>query len=146
MRGNKGFSENKNNEEEVMKLPITERISIFGYCIHTWNNTGCRDTSLFQITGAEKTVIAERIFNQIKSEERPKVVKKGKLVHAGGGALKDMGKCHIEITLGKLKFKSDVIIADIKDDALLGMDILNSGSKPADIYSVKQNNFKLGRK
>ncbi len=45
-----------------------------------------------------------------------------------------MGKCHIEITLGETKnFKSDVIIADIKDDALLGMDILNSGSKAADI-------------
>ena len=90
-----------------------------------------------------KTVISTRIFNQISQSNRPVVIKKGSLIHAGGEALASPGGCSISITLDKIKIKADVVIADIKDDALIGMDILNGvQGKPADII-LSQNKILL---
>ena len=38
-----------------------------------------------------KTVISTRIFNQISQSNRPVVIKKGSLIHAGGEALASPG-------------------------------------------------------
>ena len=94
-------------------------------------------------TGAEKTVISERIFNQIEQCLKPNITKKGKLIHAGGDPLQNTGVCTLNVTLGSLHIKTEVTVAKIKDDALLGMDILNSQSKPPADIILSQNKIVL---
>jgi hypothetical protein len=58
----------------------------------------------------------------------------GKLLHAGGEPLHDLGKCEVDLVIDTLTVKKEVIIADIRDAVLLGMDILKGNNgKPADI-------------
>ena len=87
-------------------------------------------------TGAEKTIISKKVFSKIDGQ--PKLVQKGCLLHAGGDPLKDYGKCTLSIQLDDATFMKEVIIADIQDDALLGIDIMrNKDGKIADILMSK---------
>ena len=62
------------------------------------------------------------------------MIQKGRLLHAGGGALKNVGKCVLDLQIDSFKVSKEVMVADIKDDVLLGMDILKGANgKPADI-------------
>ena len=87
-------------------------------------------------TGAEKTIISKKVFSKIDGQ--PKLVQKGCLLHAGGDPLKDYGKCTLSIQLDDATFVKEVIIADIQDNALLGIDIMrNKDGKIADILMSK---------
>ena len=97
-------------------------------------------------TGAERTVVSKKIFDKIKDSNKPSLVKKGKLMHAGGQAIVNYGKCKVDIVLDTTCIKSDVIIAEIQDEVLLGMDILKGANgKPADII-LSQNKVVLNGK
>lgn len=88
-------------------------------------------------------MVSVKIFDQIKTEIKPNLRKEGKLLHAGGEPIKDWGKCNAEIKLDNVTVNSEIIIADIQDDALLGMDILKGTlGKPADII-LSQNKIIL---
>ena len=39
-------------------------------------------------TGAEKTVVSKKVFDKICQDDQPKLVKRGKLMHAGGGGVR----------------------------------------------------------
>ena len=94
-------------------------------------------------TGAMKTVVSTKIYKRIPSVERPVITKKGTLVHAGGEQLNVLGKCNMSMKLGTFQIEHEVTIADINDDVLLGMDILNGKKgKPADII-LSQNKIVL---
>ncbi|KAL3890178.1 hypothetical protein ACJMK2_002470 [Sinanodonta woodiana] len=71
-------------------------------------------------TGATKTIIADTVYNQIPEEKRPLLKKSVTLAGAGGTLLKE------------------VIVAEIEDEGLLGIDILqNENDGPADILLSK---------
>ena len=78
-------------------------------------------------TGAEVTVINEKLFKRIPSNMRPKIRKaEKKLVVAE--ANKDMTVCGVtEVTLsiGKMKIKWPVYVAPIRDEVLLGWDLMS---------------------
>ncbi|KAL3858837.1 hypothetical protein ACJMK2_009088 [Sinanodonta woodiana] len=74
-------------------------------------------------TGATKTIIADRVYNQIPEEKHTLLKKSVTLAGAGGTLLKELGK---------------VIVAEIEDEGLLGIDILqNENDGPADILLSK---------
>ena len=60
-----------------------------------------------------KTVVSENIFNQINSKDRPELIKKGKLLHAGGEPLKNVGKCELVLHIDSFKVRKEVMVADI---------------------------------
>ena len=88
-------------------------------------------------TEAEKTIVSQKVFS--KFENKPNLVQKGGLLHAGGAPLKDYGKCTLSIQLDNATFLREVIVADIQDDALLGIDIMrNKNGGIADILMSKK--------
>ena len=85
-------------------------------------------------TGAARTVVSAKIFHKIPLSKRPTLQKSNILASANGQPLTELGKGVFTIKLGKLTLDSEVIIAEIEDDALLGLDILMKGEGgPADI-------------
>ena len=85
-------------------------------------------------TGAAKTVISVKAFHKIPVSRRPELSKSNTLASANGQPLEEMGKGVFTIKLGKLVFDSEIIVAEIEDEALLGLDILMKGKGgPADI-------------
>ena len=76
-------------------------------------------------TGATRTIVSWKIFKQIPDEIKPKVLTNNKvdLTQANGALLENTGIVTLDITLGEQVFNKEVILADIKDDVLLGMDI-----------------------
>ena len=67
-------------------------------------------------------------------------------MNAGGQAIVDYGKCKVDIVLDTTCIQSEVVIAEIHDEVLLGMDILKGANKkPADII-LSQNKIILNGK
>ncbi|KAL3882972.1 hypothetical protein ACJMK2_029273 [Sinanodonta woodiana] len=89
-------------------------------------------------TGATKTIIADRVYNQIPEEKRPLLTKSVTLAGAGGTLLKELRKAKFHLELGPLLLDMEVIVAKIEDEGLLGIDILqNENDGPADILLSK---------
>ncbi|MCG8032791.1 MAG: retroviral-like aspartic protease family protein, partial [Candidatus Thiodiazotropha taylori] len=89
-------------------------------------------------TGASKTVLSKRVYESMRSEDRPELGKASKLIGAGGTTIKDLGKGDFSIQLGTVSLKIEAIVADIDDDGLIGVDVLQSSSKgPTDILMSK---------
>ena len=87
-------------------------------------------------TGATRTLISDRVYRSIPVERRPPIqkTKNSKLTGACGTQLKECGKAIFNIELGDVQFEHELIVAEISDEGLLGMDILqNSPEGPADI-------------
>ncbi|KAL3861276.1 hypothetical protein ACJMK2_007319 [Sinanodonta woodiana] len=89
-------------------------------------------------TGATKTIIADRVYNQIPEEKHPLLKKSVTLAGAGGTLQKELGKATFYLELGPLILDREVIVAEIEDEGLLGIDILqNENDGPADILLSK---------
>ena len=85
-------------------------------------------------TGAQKTVFSKKVFDKINKDYQPNLFKRGKLMHAGGQAMTVYGRCKVNMILDQVNLYSEVVIAEIKDEVMLGMDILKGkNGKPADI-------------
>ncbi|CAG2245319.1 unnamed protein product [Mytilus edulis] len=85
-------------------------------------------------TGAVRTVLSVYAFNKIPHVNRPILEKSNTLACADGKPLKELGKAIFEIKLGNLCFNTEMIVANIEDEALLGLDVLmKSQWGPADI-------------
>ena len=94
-------------------------------------------------TGAEKPVVSKKVFDKIYQDDQPKLVKRGKLMHAGGQEMTPYGRCKVNMILYQVKLHNEVVIADLNDEVLLGMDILKGmDGKPADII-LSQNKIIL---
>ena len=78
-------------------------------------------------TGASKTIISRRMYESFKPEDRPKLVKTSKLVGAGGVNIKELGKGEFTLQLGPVSVQTEAIVAEIDDDGLLGVDVLQNG-------------------
>ncbi|CAC5395659.1 unnamed protein product [Mytilus coruscus] len=85
-------------------------------------------------TRAVRTVLSVHAFNKIPHVNRPILEKSNTLACAHGKPLKELGKAIFEIELGNLCFSTEMIVANIEDEALLGLDVLmKSQWGPADI-------------
>ncbi|VDI66243.1 Hypothetical predicted protein [Mytilus galloprovincialis] len=75
-------------------------------------------------TGASRTVLSRRAFQQIPFAKRPLLKKSNMLASADGKPLHELGKAIFDIKLGDLPFEIEVVVAEIEDEALLGLDVL----------------------
>ena len=75
-------------------------------------------------TGATRTIISKRIFDRIPWKDKPRLVKAPALVRPGGKPLLMYGNTKCKLTLGDLTLDVDVIVAEIDDEGLLGIDVL----------------------
>ncbi|KAH3699881.1 hypothetical protein DPMN_074843 [Dreissena polymorpha] len=82
-------------------------------------------------TGACRTVLSKAIFDKLKVEDRPKLMKSACLKGANGKPLNEFGKAWFKIKLGDLHLEKELIVAVVKDDCILGMDILQGGENGA---------------
>ena len=82
-------------------------------------------------TGASSTVISKA--NNMTAENRYLV--DVELVQDNGNPLPLMDQKFIETALGPLRVSHQVIVADIKDDAILGIDFLNEHDYKLDLAS-----------
>ena len=83
-------------------------------------------------TVAERTIVSKKIFDKFKESGKPNFVKRLKLIHAGGQAIVDYGKCKVSLIRDITSILSDVI-AKIQDKSGLGMYIFKGkNGKPAD--------------
>ena len=74
----------------------------------------------------------------MRPEDKPPLSKASRLVGAGGTNIKEIGKGNFELQLGPVSVKTEAIVAEIDDDGLLGVDILqNSKNGPADLLMSK---------
>ena len=89
-------------------------------------------------TGASKTVLSQRVYDAMRHEDKPSLVKCPKLVGAGGTAINEQGKGNFKLKLGPVSMHIEMIVADIDDDGLLGVDVLqNAEDGPADLLMSK---------
>ena len=88
--------------------------------------------------GAARTVIITKAFKQIPRDIQPQLKKSSTLAGTDGQPLVELDKAMFSINLGQLTMERELIVADIEDDALLGLDILMKGpGVPADIKLTK---------
>ena len=85
-------------------------------------------------TGATRSIISPRIYNSISKDRRPVLQKSVGLSGVSGLPLKLHGCNVFEIKLGGLDIKHELIVAEVEDEGLIGMDVLFQGKDgPADI-------------
>jgi hypothetical protein len=75
-------------------------------------------------TGASRTVLSEEIYFKIPETRRPPLTKSSILVGADGNPLVKLGTAIFYIQLGTLEFEKELVVAQIDDEVLLGLDIL----------------------
>ncbi|KAK3085543.1 hypothetical protein FSP39_005031 [Pinctada imbricata] len=98
-------------------------------------------------TGATKTVISRRSYLKIPKGRRPTLTKcTDTITGAGGKPIQKMGKAKFEIELGPLCFQRELVIANIEDDALLGIDILQNEEGGAADILLSEGIIKFMRK
>lgn len=89
-------------------------------------------------TGASKTIISTRVYDSMQPGDRPALEKTSRLVGASGVSIKERGKGIFSIKLGPAELEVEAIVADIDDDGLLGVDILQNGKDgPSDLLMSK---------
>jgi len=94
-------------------------------------------------TGATSTLISKRVYDAIPKESRPILQDVADTTNADGGTLKPYGRADFEIELGQLMLTKQILVADIKDEALLGDDVIRRDKYgPGDVLN-SQNVFKL---
>ena len=89
-------------------------------------------------TGASRTIVSSRIFESMRPEDKPELTPAAKLVGASGSLISEKGKAIFSLQLGKVKLEMEAIVADIEDDGLLGVDVLQNGEDgPTDLRLSK---------
>jgi hypothetical protein len=95
------------------------------------------DVNVTVDTGATTTLISNEVYNKIPDEIKPAVVQLLTRTHittADGAELKHRGVAMFDLCLGPVAMKKSFLIADIKDDVLLGADVIQKDVRgPADI-------------
>ena len=89
-------------------------------------------------TGASKTVISKRMYEAMEIEDRPALSSSSRLIGPGGSIIKELGKGNFSLKLGNIIVQVEAVVAEIDDDGLLGIDVLqNDKDGPADILLSK---------
>ena len=89
-------------------------------------------------TGASKTIISKRMYEAMRLGDTPTLNKSTRLLGPSGDAIKELGKARFSITLGEMETTVVAVVAEIDDDGLLGIDVLQNGDGgPADLLLSK---------
>ena len=89
-------------------------------------------------TGASKTIISKRMYEAVRPADRPILNKSTRLLGPSGDAIKELGKAKFSITIGEMETAVEAVVAEIDDDGLLGIDVLQNGDGgPADLLLSK---------
>ena len=90
-------------------------------------------------TGASTTILSASVYNRIPKGKRPNLNPTRPLNVADGRPLGILGRGEFDMRIGPLRIKSEMTVANISDDALLGADVIQNGSKgPADLLLSEQ--------
>ncbi len=113
------LAEYQKGEIVKKKLPCVAGIYVKGVIqgVETWFTVD---------TGASRTIISKRIFRKIEENTSIKLKRPAKgrsLEQAGGTPLLEFGRGSLKIEIGSFSKSMEVIVGDIKDEILLGMDI-----------------------
>lgn len=87
------------------------------------------DTNVLMLvdTGSSVTILQKRLFERLPLNERPEVKPVNiTLTTATGDTFPFLGKVKLTFKLGKQTFQHDVLLADIKNDGIIGMDFFQS--------------------
>lgn len=83
-------------------------------------------------TGASHSIISYHVYEKSKLQGR------SRLHGAGGSSIDVHGKGMFDLHLGTLSLKKELLVADIQDEMLLGVDILqNQGDEKSDLLLSK---------
>ena len=122
MGGTKEGSEDKINRQKLRQDGIYVEGKIQGTSVN------------FTVdTGATKTVMSERTYNQIPEQVRPELKGSCSLTSVSGEPLREHGKATFNVELGTEKMEEEIVVADVEDEALLGLDILFNEERHVDI-------------
>ena len=95
----------------------------------------------YTIDGAADTLIASWLYEQLPDDIRPNLQPdtKSETSGAGGGQIQILGKANFEIQLGPVKLIREARVAEIKDEILLGDDIIRRDPEgPMDIINSRK--------
>ena len=74
----------------------------------------------------------------MKADDQPKLSGASRLIGACGTEIKELGKGLFVLELGSVLLEVEAIVADIDDDGLLGIDVLQNGVEgPCDLLMSK---------
>ena len=74
--------------------------------------------------GATRTVLSTQTLKRIPQSKKTNLKKSHTMASADGKTLQELGKAIFVIQLGNFNFETELIIADIADETLLGLHIL----------------------
>ena len=76
-------------------------------------------------TGCTTTIVSARVFNALHPEDRPNLQTfDGKLTSVDGSDVKVLGRAVVNIKIGPKSIRHRVIVADVLNQGILGVDIL----------------------
>ena len=78
-------------------------------------------------TGCTSTILSTKKFNEIPEGQRPKVEpQRSILTSADGSAITVLGTAVLNITVGLKEKRHRVIVADVSNEGLIGMDFMKA--------------------
>ena len=137
-RGEVLASINGHDDSASVAEEIVRRKRAFSSGVYIKGNIENVPVILTTDTGATRTIISDRVYNKLDPKIRPQLNKSACLTGASGIPLKECGKAFFNVELGPVSMYKELIVAEIEDDVLLGIDILqNDDGGPADILLSK---------
>ena len=89
-------------------------------------------------TGASRTIISRGTYEAMDPADKPVLVKSARLVGPTGTVINELGQGTFSLKLGEVEIEVEAVVADIDDDGLLGIDVLQNGNRgPADLLLSK---------
>ena len=76
-------------------------------------------------TGAARTIVSNKVFEQIRDKPIAKKDRDLPLAQASGSPQSNIGVATLNMKMGQVELCKKVPVADIQDDVLVGMDISN---------------------
>ena len=127
-------SQLSDNENPTRKIPCRDGLHVNGVIDGV--------NMLFNIdTGAACTVISDKVYSSIPEEERPILTRCTETTDALGQSLPQQESAVFNIELGSWqKFSSEIMVANIEDDGLMGHDLLLQG-RAAILYNKNTLRF-----
>jgi hypothetical protein len=90
-------------------------------------------------TGAVRTILSGKIYRRIPRNRRPPLSKATGLSSASGDPLEVLGKADFEVQMGDFMFQQEIIVAEIDDESLLGLDVLLDHQDGPAIIDLSRN-------
>ena len=76
-------------------------------------------------SGSTITVVSVRVFDKIPNHKKPALEHiKERFVLADGGTMNVLGRCVVDLSIGNLYLKHEVVVADVAAEGLLGSDFM----------------------